>query len=277
MQSLENLESTQPGAKAEIDNNGLSVRRNTLGIGQAVDMAYVKSAKTTGGISQFVAKESTVAKLVLNRPFQARSADSLIEISGLSKTSSNSRKCLRPSEILESEKMVGNIINALKTQFLNPFKEDIDKSKLFKTFETRLTAKESAEIFFSTLKRNKFKSWKDTSKKVIAKKDGKLIELAFQRDILGIFVAHSRQYKSGIDLDVVLQHPLAPVSVPLSTPDGAIRKTVKSKLFDAAMIDLLVVPAESLPCQDTLNTYFLDVAAAVRSIVGKPDPMIIRG
>ena len=109
------------------------------------------------------------------------------------------------------------------------------------------------------------------SEKLVAKKDGKAKELAFQRDILGILVAHSCQYKSGIDIDVVLQYPLAPVSVPLSTPDGAIRKTVKSKLFDAAMSDLLVIPKESLPGQDTLNTYFVVVAAAVRSIVGKPD------
>ena len=75
--------------------------------------------------------------------------------------------------------MVDNIINALKTQFLNPFKEDIDKSKLFnlvsgcpvddeisesllslqdngiqamESFETRLTTKEPTEMFFSTLK-----------------------------------------------------------------------------------------------------------------------------
>ena len=68
-----------------------------------------------------------------------------------------------------------------------------------------------------------------------------------------------------------MQYPLAPVSVPLNAPDGAIRKTVKSKLFDAALCDLLVVPKEILPGQDTLNTYFLDVAAAVRSIVEKPD------
>ena len=97
----------------------------------AGEQSYMKSAKTTCGISQFAAEESAVAKWVLNRPFQARFAESLIEISGLSKTSLNSQKCLRPSEILNSEKMVGNIIIALKTQFLNPFKEDIDKSKLF--------------------------------------------------------------------------------------------------------------------------------------------------
>ena len=59
------------------------------------------------------------------------------------------------------------------------------------SFETRLTTKEPTEMFFSTLKRNKFKSWKDTSKKVVAKKDGKAKELSFQRDILGILVAHS--------------------------------------------------------------------------------------
>jgi hypothetical protein len=57
----------------------------------------------------------------LNRPFQARFAETLIEISGLSTTSSRTRKCVRPSEILKSNKMVENILNALNTQFLNRF------------------------------------------------------------------------------------------------------------------------------------------------------------
>lgn len=112
VQSLVYLESIHPGAKAEIEDNGIFVRRNTLGIGQAVDMAgeqsYMKSPKTAGEVSQFTAKERTVAKWVMNRPFQACFAESLIEISGLSTTSSNSRKCLRPSEILKSENMVKN-------------------------------------------------------------------------------------------------------------------------------------------------------------------------
>ena len=50
--SLECLESTHPGAKEEIENLGLSVQRNTLGIGQAVDLAgeqtYMRNAKTAG-------------------------------------------------------------------------------------------------------------------------------------------------------------------------------------------------------------------------------------
>ena len=96
-------------------------------------------------------------------------------------------------------------------------------------------------------------------------------ELTFQKDILGILVAHSYQYNSGIDIDPVLCYPLAPVSVPLSTPDGSIRKTVKSKLFKAAMSDLSIVTDEDLPGHDRLRTYFLDLAAAVRTIVGKPE------
>ena len=61
--------------------------------------------------------------------------------------------------------------------------------------------------------------------------------MMFQRDILGILVAHSYQYNWGIDTDSVVCYPLAPVSVPLSTPDGSIKKTVKSELFKAAISD----------------------------------------
>ena len=104
---LEYLEDAHPGAKEETEEKGLSVRRNTLGIGQAVDMAgeqsYMKSAKTAGRIRQFSTNEAAVAKWVMNSPFQARFAETLMEISGLSKTTLSSRKCLRPSEILKSE------------------------------------------------------------------------------------------------------------------------------------------------------------------------------
>ena len=49
------------------------------------------------------------------------------------------------------------------------------------------------------------------------------------------------------------------MSVPSSTPDGSIRKTVKSKLFKAAVSDLSVVTDEDLPDPDRLRTYFFDL------------------
>lgn len=58
LKSIECLESTHPGAKEEIEKVGLSVRRNTLGIGQAVDLAgeqtYMRNAKTAGMQRKFV-------------------------------------------------------------------------------------------------------------------------------------------------------------------------------------------------------------------------------
>jgi hypothetical protein len=66
----------------------------------------------------------------------------------------------------------------------------------------------------------------------------------------------------------VLCFPLAPVSIPLSTPDGAIRKTVKSKLYDASMSDLSVVNFDALPPASTMRTYLIDLASAIRSLVG---------
>ena len=199
---LEYLEDTHPGAKEEIEEKGLSKRCNTLGIGQAVDMAgeqsYMKSAKTAGGIRQFSTNEAAVAKGVMNRPFQARFAETLMEISGLSKTTSSSRKCLRPSEVRKVRKMVKNILDALQIRFLNPFHQDIEKSNLYnlvsgrpvdndicdsllglekdgiglmESFEERLTTEATTATFFSPLKRNKYKLWKDSAKKIVIKKE----------------------------------------------------------------------------------------------------------
>ena len=62
--------------------------------------------------------------------------------------------------------------------------------------------------------------------------------------------------------------PLAPVSIPLSTADGAIRKTVDSKPYDAAMSDLKILNQDDFPEKEKLTTYFLDIAAAIRSMHG---------
>ena len=90
----------------------------------------------------------------------------------------------------------------------------------------------------------------------------------FQRDVLSILVAYSNLYEAGIDLQNVLSFPLAPVLIPLSTVDGAIRKTGKSNLFEAAMSDLDLVSEEIMPPRTRLYTYFLDLSAAIRSLVG---------
>ena len=76
VQMLENLPDTHPGAIEELTEKGISVRRNTTGIGQSIDGAgeqtFTRSAKTSGGIENFTTQDKTYDKWVLSRPFQAK-------------------------------------------------------------------------------------------------------------------------------------------------------------------------------------------------------------
>eukprot|EP00794_Sanderia_malayensis_P020967 gene20967-biopygen15473 len=296
--ALAHLEATHPGAKEEIEDVGLSVRRSKQGIGQSIDMAgeqsYMRKAKTAGGVTQFATKENTLAKWVMNRPYQTKFVESLMDIAGI-RTTTDAKKCLRPSEIIKSNKMVENVIVSLKTCFINPFDPSLDSTELYnlvsgcpvkqnisncllnieergtelmKEFERRLTTDAPAVKFFDLIKKEPLKTLKETAVKAKVKINGKVKVLAFQRDVLGILVSYSNKHEAGIDLENVFCYPLAPVSIPLSTADGSIRKTVKSKLFQAAMSDLILVSEGDLPPNTRLYTYFLDLAAAIRAVVG---------
>ena len=67
----------------------------------------------------------------MNRPYQTKFVESLMESSGITTTMSNPRKCLRISEILKSNEMVEKIMVILQTQFINGFQPDLDKDALF--------------------------------------------------------------------------------------------------------------------------------------------------
>ena len=121
---------------------------------------------------------------------------------------------------------------------------------------------------FDPIKKEPLATFNSSSAKAKVKVNGKEKELTFQRDVLGTLVAHSSKHEAGVDLETRPSFPLAPVSIPLSTPGGSIRKTVKSKLYLAAMSDLQVVTTDELPPPEKLNTYYLDLAAAIWSLVG---------
>eukprot|EP00794_Sanderia_malayensis_P002237 gene2237-2552_t len=260
----------------------------------------LKADSLNGGVTKFAAKPQTITKWVLSRPFQSTFVEALREISGTDSNISNPRKCLRPSEILKTNKVVQKIQDALTNQFINPFDEQLDNGKLynivsgcptndeisesllslekqgeemmteFVTRFTESTQRENGEKdkFFSPIKKNKIKTFQDGAVKKTVKRGNKIKEVAFQRDVLGLLVANSNKKNAGIDLDAVLCYPLAPVSIPLSTPDGSIRKTVKSKLYSAAMSDLEELTYDDFSDVADKKYYFLDLAAAIRTIVG---------
>ena len=108
-------------------------------------------------------------------------------------------------------------------------------------FDERMTKSDPAENFFDPIPKLKSKTFLDSAKKAKVKKGGKWTEIMAQRDILGKLVALSNEHKDAVDLSSVLDYPLAAVCFPLSTPDAAIQKTVKSKLYSAAMSDLTIL------------------------------------
>ena len=154
LKSMEYTEDTHPGAKEELKRIGICVRKNKTGIGQAIDLAgeqgYMRDAKTSGGITHFQTKASTVLKWVRSRPFQAKFTEALKEISNLEKTSDNHRKCLRPSEILKSNKIVLQIITCLKTpENISDSLMNIDTigRNYFKEFELRMLSNQENAFF----------------------------------------------------------------------------------------------------------------------------------
>ena len=216
-----------------------------------------------------------------------------MEIAGLTTTSANSKKCLRPSEILKSNKMVDNIVCALETQFINPFHPDLEHDRLYnlvsgcpvpdsvsesllqceatgkkhtEQFEARMTDIAQAIKFFDPIPKVVTKTFKDGTVKSTIRSKGKSKELVFQQNILGLLVAHSNNHNMAINLKKALTFPLAPVAIPLSTADGFPRKTVKSKLYEACMDDLTILNVCELPGKEFLKTYFLDLAAAIRCL-----------
>ena len=84
---LEHLETTHPGAIEEISQKGLSVRRNSSGIGQSIDGAgeqtFMRSVKTTGGIGCFMSNPAAYDKWVLCPPSQAKFVEALLHQVGL--------------------------------------------------------------------------------------------------------------------------------------------------------------------------------------------------
>ena len=264
VEQLRNLEETHPGAKEELERNGISECRNNFNIRQSIDGAgettFMKDAKIVGGIKNFTTQDSTYEKWVLSRAGQAEYKSELLRIAGMSKDSQEPRKCLRQSEIVKSEQAVRKIMDVLEHTFINPFSDDIEKDKLYnlasgcpisddaaecmlsyekrgkgmmEEFRTRINGShETNKKLFDPIKKSKWIGFSTNSIKSTVKINGKIRDVIVQRDILGTLVACSHEGNSPVDLNKALSYPLAPVSLPLASADGAKRKTNKSKLYD---------------------------------------------
>ena len=293
---LRSIDTLHPGAWEELQNRGLSVCRNENGIRQSIDGAgeqtFMRSSKTAGGIKNSVTQQATYQRWVMSRPGQAEFLMSLKEKLGHS-GSSSLRKCVRSSEMSKHESCVMKVTELLQNQFINPFSDDLDKSKLFNLASGSFVENEVKDCVLTVFERGaermeEFKGvlmgdggpekniytpickepWKGfeaNNKKVKVKVDGKMKEITAQRDILGLLVAKSDQENSAVNIEKALCSPLAPVSLSLACGDGGMRKTNKSKMYDF-LTDLV---GEGKPISNE-DCYIVDLAATLRATVSLP-------
>ena len=92
---MKNLHITHPEAREEIGKIGILVRRNDI----TGEQTYMRSAKMVGGISMFANSKETVTKWVINRPFVSKFNEAIEDMCGLTRSGTNSYKCLHQSEI----------------------------------------------------------------------------------------------------------------------------------------------------------------------------------
>ena len=187
---------------------------------------------------------------------------------------SNPRKHLLVSEIKQSNAIVEKVINVIINQFINPFEKDLEQGNLFSLisgvlvnedieasllsmgdFINRLILSEETKSFSGKIKNSQLKTFQNSFVKAKVSKNGKQQEIQIQSNVLAKLVHLSSFTKSAINLEKAICFPLAPVSLPLSHYDGTIRKTVNSKLFDAAMHDRAVIKKEDLPSAEKLYTF----------------------
>ena len=253
-------------------------------------------ATFVGGIKNFATQDNTYEKWVLSRPGEAEYVAALKEVTGMDKCSQNPRKCLRSSEIKIYEMHVQRVKYILTEEFINLFSNEMDKTKLYNItsgtytsndiseclltifergkirmveFKEKISKNASNKYIFDPIKREKWKSFEDTVKRTTKIKiDGKIKDIVEQKIILGLLAAKSDQSKLAVDIKNALSFPLASVSLPLASADGAMRKTKKSNLYGA--IDLLSNHNISLENYTGVNYLFADVAAALRAVKNIP-------
>ena len=166
-------------------------------------------------------------------PFQRKYMDALLTYANLNKQENDSRKCLRESQIKKSGENVPDIVNVMKTDFINPFSTHLDPDKLYNLgclppdstsnglltihqdgksmqdkFNTHLNADvPESELSFSAIKRVKWRDLKNASKKVKVTAGGRSKGVTSQWDVLGLPPAKSQQCDAATNIDKALSLP----------------------------------------------------------------------
>ena len=83
--------------------------------------------------------------------------------------------------------------------------------------------------------RNPIKSFKSHVCSKVITKDNNIATIRANRDIIGSLLSFSAKNNKPIDWENALSYPFSPVPICLSTADGKLGKTAKSKLQEVVL------------------------------------------
>ena len=252
-----------------------------------------------GGIRSFVADKDAVLKWCLNSPEQTKNTAELKRITGLS-CDNSVYKQLRPSYILQFERVVTETVRVIAEEYLNPFGVNLEHSSLYNlssgvalpndigtddmlqcyskgkelmaVFNERLV--HGDKKFHDPISRNTIKSFKTASRSKVIEKNNTVSTIRVNWDIIGALLSFSAKHDKPIDWDSVLTYPLSPIPLSFSTADGNPRKTSKSKLleviFKEGRTNLTDNPRDATLAIRNESTFIIDLIPALRSMVQIP-------
>ena len=167
---------------------------------------------------------------------------------------------MRPSQILKTEEMVTNAIDIITSEYINPFGANIDVNHLYNlssdvavedtlAVEILNLEKKGSELankfksermligsnnkkLHDPLPRNKRKTFTDSVKTCVIKRDKVTTTVEISRNILGELLSFSAKGSKPIDFNVALTYPLSAIPLSIALPDGTRRETPKSKLME---------------------------------------------
>ena len=118
--------------------------------------------------------------------------------------------------------------------------------------------------FHDPLSRNKLELFKSCGRTVNLKKEGKLMSVEVNRNVIGTLLALSAKSEKLIDFETALSYPIYSVPLSLSSADGCRRATQKSKLMEIILNNSETLESNQMPPKDSVIAYVVDLMALVR-------------
>ncbi len=291
---MKQLETDEPDAYRHLCNGGFVVRRshkhlfNAVSTDQALEQTVNREAKSQGGVIGFTLRKGALLRWLMTRHVTGAYSEALKQMCTQPSTT-DIHEDLSKARLARDVSDVNKVVDALTTQYQNPFALDTVPSTLVNIISGQVASKEiedglttmkdagklkmtefvkkrlveGSKSFWDPQSRTTVKTFADMRKPLPA---GKQKTLACSTEVLFrrlLSVSKTRD----INLKTVLEHELAAVPPALFNDDGSIRKTNKAELakkLESTCEEVHCLPTDANQADNT--AYLIDGMAMLQSL-----------